>query len=53
MNDLLPVGAVALEETELDLIVGGTVWRLLAGSAAFGFTVGRWLACAAQCLLLQ
>lgn len=50
MNQMIPVGAVALDDSELDLIVGGSVWRLLAGAAAFGFTVGRWIACAVQCV---
>lgn len=53
MNQLLPAGVVELGDAELDLIVGGTVWRLLAGAAAFGFTVGRWIACAVQCIAFE
>ena len=50
MTNLIPVGAVALDEAELDEMVGGTLWRILAGAAAFGYTVGRWLACAVECV---
>ena len=50
MQDLIPQGAVALTDVELDEIVGGSFWRKLAAAAAVGFTVGRWLACAIECL---
>lgn len=50
MLDVIPAGAVALEPTELDQIAGGSIWRIVAGAAAAGFTVGRWLACALECV---
>ena len=53
MNHLMPAGAVALDDAELDEIVGGTIWRIVAGAAAFGFTVGRWIACAVQCIAFE
>lgn len=53
MNHLIPAGAVPLAEAELDTVIGGGVWRLLAGAAAFGYTAGRWVACAVQCIVFE
>lgn len=50
MLNVLPEGAVALDAAELDEVVGGTFWRGIAAAAAFGFTVGRWIACAVECV---
>lgn len=50
MLDLMPQGVVALDDREMQEIVGGSLWKRLAAAAAFGFTVGRWLACAFECL---
>lgn len=50
MLDTIPEGAIALDDAELELIVGGTIWRAIAAAAAFGFTAGRWIACAVQCI---
>lgn len=50
MNTALPAGTVALERDEMDHIVGGGIWRLVAGAATAGFTAGRWLACTILCL---
>jgi hypothetical protein len=51
MFDPIPVGAVALDDDELDLIVAGTFWRTLAAAATIGYATGRWLFCAAQCFI--
>jgi hypothetical protein len=53
MSTMIPAGVVPLDDAELDLIVGGTIWRTIAAAAAFGFTVGRWLACAVQCIAFE
>lgn len=50
MNTTLPPSVVTLEAGELDRILGGGIWRLVAGAATAGFTAGRWLACAVLCL---
>lgn len=54
MLDVLPAGTVPLEAEELDQVVGGvSIWRIIAGAAVVGFTVGRWIACAVECLVFD
>lgn len=47
----LPVGVVLLDEGELEQFSGGGIWPLITGAAVFGFTAGRWIFCAMECLL--
>ena len=47
----LPAGVVLLDESELEQLSGGGIWPMITGAAVFGFTAGRWIYCAMECLL--